>query len=180
MSWTDARVELLKTRWEEGASATEIAIELGFVTRSGVLGKVHRLGLTPRKIISSSPKPNRRPRVRSAARIQYINGLKGSPKPPTIIKLQEETSKNPVTLMGLNSENCHWPISGEGARMMFCGNPNNLRSSYCPYHYGISIGKPLKITDHGRDVHSAAFRKSTFPTCNVLAAISDDEEVQAA
>ncbi|KPQ08165.1 MAG: autonomous glycyl radical cofactor GrcA [Rhodobacteraceae bacterium HLUCCA12] len=48
MSWTDERVELLKKMWTEGKSASQIAKELGSVTRNAVIGKVHRLGLSSR------------------------------------------------------------------------------------------------------------------------------------
>ncbi len=48
MSWTDERVELLKRMWAEGQSASQIAKELGGVTRNAVIGKVHRLGLSNR------------------------------------------------------------------------------------------------------------------------------------
>lgn len=48
MSWTDERVELLKKMWAEGNSASQIAKELGAVTRNAVIGKVHRLGLSSR------------------------------------------------------------------------------------------------------------------------------------
>ena len=48
MSWTDERVETLKRMWGEGQSASQIAKELGGVTRNAVIGKVHRLGLSNR------------------------------------------------------------------------------------------------------------------------------------
>ncbi|MEM6375610.1 MAG: GcrA family cell cycle regulator [Pseudomonadota bacterium] len=48
MSWNDERVELLKKMWSEGQSASQIAKELGGVTRNAVIGKVHRLGLSNR------------------------------------------------------------------------------------------------------------------------------------
>jgi GcrA cell cycle regulator len=48
MSWTDERVETLKAMWGEGKSASQIAKELGGVTRNAVIGKVHRLGLSNR------------------------------------------------------------------------------------------------------------------------------------
>lgn len=50
MSWTDERVETLKKMWGEGQSASQIAKELGGVTRNAVIGKVHRLGLSNRTI----------------------------------------------------------------------------------------------------------------------------------
>ncbi|MBE0453573.1 GcrA family cell cycle regulator [Roseovarius autotrophicus] len=48
MSWSDERVDLLKKLWTEGQSASQIAKELGGVTRNAVIGKVHRLGLSNR------------------------------------------------------------------------------------------------------------------------------------
>ncbi len=48
MAWNDERVDLLKKMWSEGQSASQIAKELGGVTRNAVIGKVHRLGLSNR------------------------------------------------------------------------------------------------------------------------------------
>ena len=48
MAWTDERVEQLKKLWSEGLSASQIAKQLGGVTRNAVIGKVHRLGLSGR------------------------------------------------------------------------------------------------------------------------------------
>ena len=55
MSWTDERVELLKKMWGEGQSASQIAKELGGVTRNAVIGKVHRLGLSNRAGSGATP-----------------------------------------------------------------------------------------------------------------------------
>ncbi|CUH76812.1 GcrA cell cycle regulator [Tritonibacter multivorans] len=55
MSWTDERVELLKKMWGEGQSASQIAKELGGVTRNAVIGKVHRLGLSNRTTGAAKP-----------------------------------------------------------------------------------------------------------------------------
>ena len=54
MSWTEERVELLKRMWLEGRSASQIAKELGSVTRNAVIGKVHRLGLSSRNSAESA------------------------------------------------------------------------------------------------------------------------------
>ena len=48
LTWSDDRVEQLKKLWESGLSASQIAAELGNVTRNAVIGKVHRLGLSGR------------------------------------------------------------------------------------------------------------------------------------
>lgn len=57
MSWTDERVETLKKMWGEGQSASQIAKELGGVTRNAVIGKVHRLGLSNRAGSGSGATP---------------------------------------------------------------------------------------------------------------------------
>ena len=64
MSWTSERVELLKKLWGKGQSASQIAKELGGVTRNAVIGKVHRLGLSNRATSTSksetSPKSEKK------------------------------------------------------------------------------------------------------------------------
>ncbi|MGR3464910.1 GcrA family cell cycle regulator [Limimaricola sp.] len=57
MSWTDERVETLKRMWNEGQSASQIAKELGGVTRNAVIGKVHRLGLSNRTGVAPQSAP---------------------------------------------------------------------------------------------------------------------------
>ena len=55
MSWTDERIDALKRMWDGGQTATQIAEELGGVSRNAVIGKAHRLGLPARP---SPVKPN--------------------------------------------------------------------------------------------------------------------------
>lgn len=55
MSWTDERIETLKTMWQGGQTASQIAEALGGVSRNAVIGKAHRLGLQSRP---SPVKPN--------------------------------------------------------------------------------------------------------------------------
>ncbi|HEY5722854.1 MAG TPA: GcrA family cell cycle regulator [Allosphingosinicella sp.] len=55
MSWTDERIDRLKHLWTNGMTASQIADELGGVSRNAVIGKAHRLGLQSRP---SPVKPN--------------------------------------------------------------------------------------------------------------------------
>ena len=48
MSWTEERIDRLKAMWTKGATASQIADELGGVSRNAVIGKAHRLGLEAR------------------------------------------------------------------------------------------------------------------------------------
>jgi GcrA cell cycle regulator len=112
MSWTDERVELLKKMWTEGQSASQIAKELGGVTRNAVIGKVHRLGLSNRvggggaaapapqaKPASEAetrpaPKPPRKdePRVAPAepeAPIAFVEDEPPPPRPSNVMPLRK-------------------------------------------------------------------------------------------
>ncbi len=80
MAWTEERVEKLKSMWIEGNSASQIAKELGGVTRNAVIGKVHRLGLSNR---AGSIKTKR---DKSASRVKKNTRTKAaSPKIKTVI-----------------------------------------------------------------------------------------------
>ena len=48
MSWTDERIATLKKMWAGGSTASQLAEELGGVSRNAVIGKAHRLGLKAR------------------------------------------------------------------------------------------------------------------------------------
>src|SRR5690348_6304419 len=64
MSWTEERIERLKKMWHDGATASQIADELGGVSRNAVIGKAHRLGLEQRP---SPVKPGEEKEVKKAA-----------------------------------------------------------------------------------------------------------------
>jgi len=72
MSWTDERIEKLTKMWEGGATASQIADELGGVSRNAVIGKAHRLGLKARP---SPVKANEKPETPAPA-------AKPAPKAP--------------------------------------------------------------------------------------------------
>ena len=82
MSWTDERIERLKTMWTEGSTASQIAEELGGVSRNAVIGKAHRLGLearpSPVKAGEEKEKVKKVSAPKSAAPVQ-----KASPAPKT-------------------------------------------------------------------------------------------------
>jgi len=64
MSWTDERIDTLRKMWEAGQTASQIAEELGGVSRNAVIGKAHRLGLQSRP---SPVKPNEPDGTKAAA-----------------------------------------------------------------------------------------------------------------
>jgi len=67
MSWTEERMERLKKMWADGATASQIADELGGVSRNAVIGKAHRLGLEQRP---SPVKPGEEKEKKTAAAAQ--------------------------------------------------------------------------------------------------------------
>lgn len=78
MSWTDERIEKLTKMWEGGATASQIADELGGVSRNAVIGKAHRLGLKARP---SPVKANEKP-VRPAPAPKKPKPVEAAPAAP--------------------------------------------------------------------------------------------------
>jgi GcrA cell cycle regulator len=102
MSWNDERVEMLKKMWGEGQSASQIAKELGGVTRNAVIGKVHRLGLSNRNGTGptatpapSTPDPKAKPVAAKAAEAPQP---KPAPKPAARAEEQPEPTSEPVAV----------------------------------------------------------------------------------
>lgn len=83
MSWTDERIATLKKMWEGGATASQIAEELGGVSRNAVIGKAHRLGL------KSRPSPVKANEKKKAAK-------KADAKPETSAKKPPESAASPA------------------------------------------------------------------------------------
>ncbi|MDP3908001.1 GcrA family cell cycle regulator [Novosphingobium sp.] len=78
MSWTDERIEKLTKMWEGGSTASQIAEELGGVSRNAVIGKAHRLGLKARP---SPVKANEKPGDKSAATPAPAKAVKPAAEP---------------------------------------------------------------------------------------------------
>jgi len=165
--WTDERITRLKVLWTEGLSASQIAGQLGGVTRNAVIGKVHRLSLSGRaKPVSSNPRPRK---VRSLSpsylarreRPQATGGGIGAnisrgvgkafakrnapkivadlrAKPP---KPATEPACRPIRLMKLKMRSCRWPVKEEtGRRQLFCGAIAEIGVPYCDHHAKIAAG----------------------------------------
>ena len=165
MSWTDERVELLKKLWSDGLSASQIAGELGGITRNAVIGKVHRLGLSGRaKAPSSSVPRQRKPRVASQMFRAPRTMMRGNvalampaydydpePEPQPIENIIPIGQR--CNLVELTDEKCHWPI-GDPAQpdFFFCGGKTNAGTPYCGYHARIAY---QPVTDRRRDKRPA-------------------------
>jgi GcrA cell cycle regulator len=80
MSWTDERIEKLTKMWEGGATASQIADELGGVSRNAVIGKAHRLGLKARP---SPVKPNDKPEAAPAPAAKAARSAAEAPRAET-------------------------------------------------------------------------------------------------
>lgn len=78
MSWTDERIDQLKGMWEKGMTASQIADELGGVSRNAVIGKAHRLGLQSRP---SPVKTNEAPRKKAAPKMAETANAEMRPVP---------------------------------------------------------------------------------------------------
>jgi GcrA cell cycle regulator len=141
MGWTDERVELLKKLWADGLSASQIAAELGGITRNAVIGKVHRLGLSGRakSPSSSAPRPRKprtgtmmrlsRPQIRGNTALAYDYSAEPEPE---LMEIPVEQRKS---LLQLNEATCHWPVGDPGSTdFFFCGGEASDGSPYCNFH----------------------------------------------
>ena len=137
MGWTDERVELLKKLWQDGLSASQIAKQLGGVTRNAVIGKVHRLGLSgraapskPQRTVFKAPRPARpAAMVVTAPRRMSDN----SPTPPTPVRYIDERPGT-ATVLTLGAHMCKWPIGDPALdSFTFCGRRSD-EGPYCHEH----------------------------------------------
>lgn len=138
--WWPERTALLRELWDRGWSANRIAQELGSgLSRSAVIGKVHRLKLTRRKASPSVKVIRPHPKHRPVRREKFQMQIPGPPRPlPKTSPPAPQSS--PVSFMDAGPEHCRW-INGEpaGPDTIFCGAPKQDGSSYCPYHFDRSI-----------------------------------------
>src|SRR5258705_4741750 len=97
MNWTDERVETLKKLWADGLSASQIAAELGGITRNAVIGKVHRLGLSGRAKSPSSAAPRPR-KARPPQHMMRVSrpSMRGNTAPAHAYDLDTQPEPEPV------------------------------------------------------------------------------------
>ncbi|MGX7953755.1 GcrA family cell cycle regulator [Tsuneonella sp. HG249] len=105
MSWTDERIATLKKMWEGGATASQIADELGGVSRNAVIGKAHRLGLkarpSPVKPNEEKPEPKKQAAAPAAEAIRPP--VKKQPLPPPT-RLQPAAQPTPAPASDAQSQ----------------------------------------------------------------------------
>ncbi len=158
MNWTDERVEKLKKLWSEGLSASQIAAQLGGVSRNAVIGKVHRLSLpgrakaggsaaaAPRTKRTTAPPraPNYASKVatRTVARVQGATLLKEEVEVDLVAEQEYVPAANVVVPMSrrlvltqLTERTCKWPV-GDPMKddFHFCGNDCAENGPYCTFH----------------------------------------------
>jgi GcrA cell cycle regulator len=155
MNWTDERVELLRKLWAEGLSASQIAAQLGGVSRNAVIGKVHRLKLSSRG--RAAPTQARQKKTKPAApKAAKPASPPSRPVPQTVgatalkVEFDAEPAPRPVTrtddsvvvpisrrlkLVELSDRTCKWP-NGDPLNedFHFCGTASKDGSPYCAYH----------------------------------------------
>ncbi|MCB1451887.1 MAG: GcrA family cell cycle regulator [Nitratireductor sp.] len=165
MSWTDERVELLRKLWMDGLSASQIAAELGGVTRNAVIGKVHRLGLSGRAKSSSPQNVNRQKRVaRPSPAAQPArparSGQRSLSEPQMVVRAeigdmasapQNLTAPEPLRLdlTQLGESTCKWPIGDPATEdFYFCGHNSKDSGPYCAYHARVAY---QPVTDRRRE-----------------------------
>jgi GcrA cell cycle regulator len=160
MNWTDERVERLKRLWAEGLSASQIAAQLGGVSRNAVIGKVHRLNLPGRakaggtvatNRTAAAKRPTAAPRAptyasrvttRTVERTVGATVVKEEVEVDTVRHVEYTPARNVVvpisrqlSLTDLTERTCKWPV-GDPLKddFHFCGCESPDASPYCTYH----------------------------------------------
>lgn len=126
--WTDDRVQTLIRLWNAGLSASQIARALaGGLSRNAVIGKAHRLGLSPRGK-PSLPDAGVHQRIKARRRAQPSFGTYAAPAadPPG--------PRGSATVLSVRLGQCRWPIGDPRAGdFSLCGGPV-ARGAYCAGH----------------------------------------------
>ncbi|RZJ41740.1 MAG: GcrA cell cycle regulator [Brevundimonas sp.] len=146
-AWTPDRVARLKALWGEGRSATEIARALGHgISRSAVLGKVYRLGLSagrPRRFAPATPRqPPARGR-RAGPRVKAADAPPVTPAAP--VRRRDERAwdlpSGGLDLLALRRGQCRWPHGDPETGLSFCGRPV-ARGAFCGGHAEVAYRAP--------------------------------------
>ena len=159
MSWTDIRIEKLKTLWGQGHTAAQIVDILGSTSRGSVMGKLHRLGLCNTERAVKPPPLMRPPSV--TPRIKAVGRLTGHLPPATVIKkaptpiIDDEAEVIPeserITILQLTEHTCKWPIGTPGTdNFRFCGKQKDITTPYCDGHGARAFvpAPPRKVSSH--------------------------------
>ena len=129
--WTEERTAALTRLWDEGLSASQIAARLGGITRNGVIGKVHRMGL-PRR----APSTPRRARPSAMQPVQK----KPAPKPVSKVDLKPAPSLG-LTILEIGFRQCRYATHEDAGEHRFCGHKTAEGSSYCPAHKAVTVSR---------------------------------------
>lgn len=127
-SWTDDRVERLKTLWSEGFSCSQISRSLGGgMSRNAVIGKVTRLGLSGAQ--ARAERPRVAPVLRNTPMAPALAPVT-EPEPPMVFE-----GGICATVETVSDRMCRWPIGDPLAEdFHFCGHAPRAGSPYCEPH----------------------------------------------
>ena len=142
--WTDDRIGRLKTLWLEGRTAEQIARDLqNGISRSAVLGKVHRLGLSAgrpvRSSVSRTAAPE--PRVERPAARPIMGRVAADPASAPAERVPD-LPIGEVTILTVRRGQCRWPYGDPAqANFSFCGRPV-ARGAFCLCHAEVGYRTP--------------------------------------
>jgi GcrA cell cycle regulator len=154
MEWNDERIATLTKLWRDGLSAAQVARQLGGVSRSAVIGKVHRLGIAGRDAPSRPTNEGARlARLRASA-----GGVRRAPSVRTPTQAPPSRALFEVaptaTIHTLAEAACRWPIGDPGeADFGFCGRTHTGAGAYCAGHAAMAVRRrdsPMKARDIDR------------------------------
>lgn len=175
-SWNDERVELLTKLWQDGLSPTQIATQLGGVTRNAVIGKAHRLGLSgrdapskPQRIVPKAapaqPAGDHPWRAAGGPERQILHPAgnrvyKVAPDKPLPKSKAASIALAPRPWETRKFGECAYPIEGPDGGWLSCCNPGPQRVDwcYCADHKEVMRGQSNPMSAEAREMQAQRAR----------------------
>lgn len=170
MIWTTEQTDLARKLWRDGLSASHIARRIGSVSRSAVIGKMHRLGCSEkseRRLVVPKPGPAKgslansprngansprhrtpdrpaRPKRRMLSPVEVRMGhFPVEQRAPDEIRAAAAVKAKRVTIADLESHHCRFPLwETDSDPRHYCGCTPVDGYPYCIDHARLTYALP--------------------------------------
>ena len=139
-AWNDDNIKILVKMWQAGHTASEISRELKVVSRSAILGKLHRIGKSGRVKLSkpvrvSTSRKTLKPSVPRSPRV-------AAPARPALPPIEPVPMADGsfATILTITDYMCKWPIGDPSKEeFKFCGRKtDDAEEPYCKAHSSVA------------------------------------------
>jgi len=146
-AWNDDNIKILVKMWQAGHTASEISRELKVVSRSAILGKLHRIGKSGRvkpsrpakktihNVRGSTSRKTLKPSVPRSPRV-------AAPARPALPPIEPVPMADGsfATILTITDYMCKWPIGDPSKdEFKFCGRKtDDAEEPYCKAHSSVA------------------------------------------